>query len=137
MQIPLWCAALPLLILGSASAGAESGFASFYSGIGRHGEMTCAHRSHPFGRTLRVTHGKRSIECRVNDRGPFRRGRIIDLSASAARALGMIDAGVVQVLVETVEDAAKAGREADRKNTKREIPPTPGRILAASPTSVW
>lgn len=124
MQIPKWWAALPLLILGSASAGAESGLASFYPGVGRSGEMTCAHRSHPFGRVLRVTHGKRSIECRVNDRGPFKRGRIIDVSTRAARALGMTDAGVVPVLVEVVEDARKGIKEAEHKdaNTNEEIP---------------
>ena len=84
-------------------ARAESGLASFYPGVGKSGEMTCAHRSHPFGKRLRVSHGKVSIECRVNDRGPFIRGRIIDVSTSAARALGMIDAGIVKVLVEPVE----------------------------------
>jgi len=81
---------------------AETGMASFYPGIGARGEMTCAHRSHPFGKRLRVSHGQVSIECRVNDRGPFIRGRIIDVSTSAARALGMINAGVVRVVVEPV-----------------------------------
>jgi rare lipoprotein A len=102
MQIPKWCAALLLTIIGG-SASAESGLASFYPGVGKRGEMTCAHKTHPFGKRLRVSHGKVSIECRVNDRGPFVRGRIIDVSTSAARALGMIDAGVVRVSVEAVE----------------------------------
>jgi rare lipoprotein A len=62
--------------------------------------MTCAHRTRPFGSMVTVSHGGRSIRCRVNDRGPFVRGRVIDVSISAARALGMIGAGVVQVLVE-------------------------------------
>ena len=44
-----------------------------------------------------VTHGSRSIQCRINDRGPFIRGRVIDVSLSAARALGMMGAGVVRV----------------------------------------
>jgi len=98
-------------MLGSASADAESGLASFYPGVGNKSEMTCAHRSHPFGKKLRVSHGKISIECRVNDRGPFIRGRIIDVSTSAARALGMIDAGVVHVLVEAVDEARKAFKD--------------------------
>src|SRR5215218_1315087 len=106
MKIPTCCVALSLL-LGSVSARAESstqsGLASFYPGIGKKTEMTCAHRTHAFGKTLRVSHGKVSIECRVNDRGPFIRGRIVDVSTSAARALGMIGAGVVPVLVEVVE----------------------------------
>jgi rare lipoprotein A len=87
---------------------AETGLASFYPGIGKRNEMTCAHRSHPFGKRLRVSHGSVSIECRVNDRGPFIRGRIIDVSTSAARALGMISAGVVRVRVESIESAAPA-----------------------------
>ena len=41
----------------------------------------------------------RSIRCRVNDRGPFIKGRVIDVSVSAARALGMMDAGVVMVVL--------------------------------------
>jgi rare lipoprotein A len=85
-------------LLGAmTSAQAESGLASYYGGHGRHGEMTCAHRTRPLGSMVTVTHGGRSIQCRVNDRGPFIRGRIIDVSLSAARALGMMDAGVVRV----------------------------------------
>ena len=112
MPIAKWCAALPLLMLGSASANAESGLASFYPGVGKKTEMTCAHRSHPFGKKLRVSHGKISIECRVNDRGPFIRGRIIDVSTSAARALGMIDAGIVQVVVEAVDEEKAVVKDA-------------------------
>ena len=63
-----------------------------------------------WSRRLRVSHGKVSIECRVNDRGPFVRGRIIDVSTPAARALGMIEAGVVRVLVEPVESAPSGAR---------------------------
>ena len=99
-----------LLLSGSAMARAETGLASFYPGIGKRGEMTCAHRSYPFGKRLLVSHGKVSIECRVNDRGPFVRGRIIDVSTSAARALGMIQAGVVPVRVEPVESRPAAPR---------------------------
>lgn len=92
-----------LLLSSNVAAVAETGLASFYPATGKGGEMTCAHRSHPFGKRLKVSHGKLSIECRVNDRGPFVRGRIIDLSTNAARALGMIDAGVIQVSIEPVE----------------------------------
>jgi rare lipoprotein A len=88
------------LVLGGSVACAESGKASYYHGIGKSGEMTCAHRSRPFGSMVRVSYGHHSIQCRVNDRGPFIRGRIIDVSITAARALGMMDAGVVQVLIE-------------------------------------
>jgi rare lipoprotein A len=98
MNVTKVCAAL-LLLTGSA-AHAESGKASYYPGVGKGSEMTCAHRSRPFGSMVRVSYHGHSIQCRVNDRGPFVRGRIIDVSTSAARALGIIEAGVVEVLVE-------------------------------------
>jgi rare lipoprotein A len=60
--------------------------------------MMCAHRRHPFGSSLRVTMGSRSITCRVTDRGPFTKGRIIDVSPAGARALGF--SGVARVTVE-------------------------------------
>lgn len=81
------------------AAEAESGLASYYGGRGHHGEMTCAHRTRPMGSIVTVTHRNHSVQCRVNDRGPFVRGRVIDVSISAARALGMITAGVVRVSV--------------------------------------
>jgi rare lipoprotein A len=83
------------------SARAESGLASYYPGIGHTGEMTCAHRTKPMGTMITVTYHGRSIRCRVNDRGPFIKGRVIDVSVSAARALGMMEAGVVQVSLES------------------------------------
>jgi rare lipoprotein A len=87
---------LSLLLISSAHA--ESGLASYYGGRG-HG-MTCAHRTRPMGSVLTVSAGGRTIQCRVNDRGPFVRGRVIDLSVTAARALGMMRSGVVRVSVE-------------------------------------
>jgi len=82
-------------------AQAESGLASYYGyGKAGKGELTCAHRTRPFGSVLKVSWSGRTIQCRVNDRGPFIRGRIVDLSVSAARALGMMSAGVVHVSVE-------------------------------------
>ena len=62
--------------------------------------MTCAHRSLPFGTKLRVTHGGRSVVVTVNDRGPFVRGRVLDLSTAAARAIGI--EGLGQVTAEVV-----------------------------------
>jgi rare lipoprotein A len=62
--------------------------------------MTCAHRSLPFGTKLRVTHGGRSVIVTVNDRGPFVRGRVLDLSTGAARALGL--SGLGQITAEIV-----------------------------------
>ena len=78
----------------------ESGMASYYGGTGGHGEMTCAHRTRQMGSMVTVSYRGRSIRCRVTDRGPFIRGRIIDISTSAARALGIIGAGVVAVTLD-------------------------------------
>jgi rare lipoprotein A len=64
--------------------------------------MTCAHRSLPFGTKLRVTHGGRSVVVTVNDRGPFIRGRVLDLSTGAARAVGLTGAGVGRVTAEVI-----------------------------------
>jgi rare lipoprotein A len=64
--------------------------------------MTCAHRSLPFGTRLRVTHGGQSVIVTVNDRGPFIRGRVLDLSTGAARAIGLTGAGVGRVTAEVV-----------------------------------
>ena len=67
--------------------------------------LTAAHRTLPFGTKLRVTNldNGRSVVVRVNDRGPFIKGRIIDLSAAAARRIRMIDSGVASVTVEVID----------------------------------
>src|SRR5947209_1828428 len=64
--------------------------------------MTAAHRSLPFGTRLRVTHGGRSVVVTINDRGPFIRGRVLDLSTGAARAVGLTGAGVGHVTAQVV-----------------------------------
>ncbi len=71
-----------------------------------HDSLTCAHRSYPFGTLLRVknlSNGKEII-VKVTDRGPYGRGRIIDLSYGAARELGMLSQGVAMVEVHRVDD---------------------------------
>jgi len=83
-----------------ASARAEKGLASYYPGVGRADEMTCAHRTRPMGSLVTVSYRGRIIRCRVNDRGPFIKGRVIDISTSAARALGMMRSGIIRVSVE-------------------------------------
>src|SRR5579871_5285503 len=64
--------------------------------------MTAAHRTLPFGTKLRVTHGGRSVVVTINDRGPFIRGRVLDLSTGAARAIGLTSAGVGHVTAEVI-----------------------------------
>ncbi len=96
-----------------APGSVETGVASWY-GPGFHGrptssrevfdmyDMTAAHRSLPLGTRVMVTNlaGGRSVEVRINDRGPFAKGRIIDLSYAAARILGLIGPGTARVSVE-------------------------------------
>ena len=62
--------------------------------------MTAAHRSLPFGTKLKVTHGSRSVVVTVNDRGPFIRGRVLDLSKGAASVIGLTGRGVGYVVAE-------------------------------------
>ena len=87
----------------AAQAQSWTGKASFY---GARTPMTCAHRSLPFGTHVRVTNlaNKRSVVLVVHDRGPFIRGRIIDVSPMAADMLGFRQAGLTQVEVRTLVD---------------------------------
>lgn len=99
----------------SLPAFAEIGNASWY-GPGFHGHrtangerfdqgaMTCAHKSLRLGSVVRVTdlRSRRSILCRVNDRGLYIRGRIVDLSKRAAQALGMLGRGTARVRVDVI-----------------------------------
>lgn len=98
------------------SAHSETGIASFYGPefSGRKtasGEIfdpeafTAAHRTLPFGTLVRVTHlnNNRSVEVRINDRGPFIKGRIIDLSPAAARQLDMIRSGTARVRITVIQ----------------------------------
>ena len=67
-----------------------------------HDSLTCAHRTYPFGTQLKVTNpaNGKSVIVRVTDRGPYVKGRIIDLSARAAREIGIIAQGIAPVIVE-------------------------------------
>jgi len=77
----------------------------------RPGMLTAAHRTLPFGTCLRVKNleNGRSVEVRVNDRGPYAGGRIIDVSEAAARALGMRGQGVTRVRLERCGATAELG----------------------------
>jgi rare lipoprotein A len=72
-------------------------------------ELTAAHRSLPFDTEVEVVNpaNGKSVTVRINDRGPYRRGRIIDLSRAAAHELGMLDSGIIDVIIrypKVVED---------------------------------
>jgi rare lipoprotein A len=101
--------ALPALSTASGVRlfGPRDGEASFY-GSSRSTQLTAAHRTLPFGTRVRVTNRRngKSVVVRINDRGPFRRGRIIDVSHAAARALGMIRSGVAPVRLAIVKPPA-------------------------------
>ena len=98
----------------------QSGVASWYGGK-FHGRktasgarfnkeaMTAAHKTLPFGTIVRVTHlkSRRSIVVKITDRGPYIRGRIIDLSQGAARKLGMIRSGLAKVRVTVLRQGRK------------------------------
>jgi rare lipoprotein A len=105
-----WRDANASIASGSGSGRSFSGIASYYGNESgsrtasgqrfNQSAMTCAHRSLPFGTRLRVTHGDRSVVVTVNDRGPFVRGRVLDLSSGAARAIGL--GGVGRVVAEVL-----------------------------------
>ena len=71
--------------------------------------LVCAHRKYPFGSMLKVTNpaNGKHVVVRVADRGPFAKGRIIDLSYSAAKALGILSQGVAMVEVELYRNPTK------------------------------
>jgi rare lipoprotein A len=95
--------AVAALLLAATYAQAQtakhsfSGLCAYYPGRG--GGLTAAHKTLPFGTRVRVTDSKtgRSVIVVINDRGPFNKGRVLDLSAAAAKALGMMERGVVLV----------------------------------------
>ena len=112
--LPTAAAAVGIIALCPVSSfSAQSGIASVYSlesgsktASGARlnpGAFTAAHRTLPFGTKIRVTnkHNGRSVIVTINDRGPFVRGRIIDLTPAGARAIGVT--GTVPVTVETSE----------------------------------
>ncbi len=98
----------------SAQAATWTGKASYYAGGGRTASgarfnasgLTAAHRSLPFGTHLRVTNlgNGRTVQVTVNDRGPFIRSRLIDLSRGAADVLGFRHAGTAHVRIEVVQN---------------------------------
>ena len=112
----------------------QKGIASYYGrrATGRmtssgerlhHDSLTCAHRTHPFGTLLRVTNPANDsvVVVRVNDRGPFGRGRIVDLSWSAARQLGILRQGIAPVIVEVLPDSLAGTDDTHNKDFGNEF----------------
>ncbi len=91
-------------------------------------ELTAAHRTLPFGTRVRVrslVNGK-EVEVRITDRGPFSRGRVIDLSRAAAEAIGMLGLGVKDVLLLVPESTAPLAEPPARTSRARAIKRAPG-----------
>jgi rare lipoprotein A len=131
---------LLLSCLGLGPTKSETGMASYYS-TAFHGKptasgerfdmhaLTAAHKTLPFQTIVRVTNlsNKKTVEVRINDRGPFAKGRIIDLSYEAAKRIDMIQAGVAKVKVEIIKgksqpEPANPKPEAERATTLRDAP---------------
>ena len=101
----------------------EKGEASYY-GPGFHGketasgetfnqnDLTAAHRKLPLGTEAKVTNleNGKSVKVEVNDRGPYAKGRVIDLSKGAAKKLGIDDEGTAKVKIEATKDAIEEGK---------------------------
>ncbi|MBO0662240.1 septal ring lytic transglycosylase RlpA family protein [Jiella sp. MQZ9-1] len=99
----------------AGTTAAKSGRASYY-GTRFHGRrtangerfnmnaMTAAHKTLPFGTKVRVTNRRngKSVVVRINDRGPYARGRVIDLSKAAASRIGMINSGTAPVKIDVL-----------------------------------
>jgi rare lipoprotein A len=106
---------IAIVMAASSAALAESGVASVYAYSGgktasgeraNPGSLTAAHRTLPFGTQVRVTNKRngQSVVVRINDRGPFIRGRVIDVTPAAARALGF--SGLTQVSLDRMTIAS-------------------------------
>lgn len=117
------CARLPYAPRGGVEVGVASWYGQEFHGrptssreVYNMNDMTAAHRTLPFGTNVMVTNleNDRSVVVRINDRGPFVRGRIIDLSYAAARVLGLIGPGTARVRLENLggsrEPASEPGR---------------------------
>ena len=115
--------------------GSERGLATWY-GEPYHGrrtasgevfdtyeELTAAHRTLPFNTIVKVTNevNGREVEVRINDRGPFTKGRVIDLSLKAARQIDMVRAGTVPVTLTIVREATPTARRIEDSSSSATI----------------
>ena len=133
-----------LALTSFAHAYSASGTASYYGGRGRTasgghvGHMTAAHKTLPFGTQLRVTNlrNHRSAVVTINDRGPFIRGRIVDVSVGAAHALGMHASGTAPVHIEVVGSGARFADAGTTASIAAEVAPVRAAIAAAAAPAI-
>lgn len=163
LPLPVWRGVITLLLifcnltlpskdgLGvGLFAQTQEGIASYYakSWTGRrtangdrlhHDSLTCAHLKYPFGTRLKVTNpaNGKTVIVRVNDRGPYSKKRIIDLSWGAAKALGILQRGIAMVVVERVQDDIVVPMKPEDENVV-EVPSLElEEIMNDSITPVW
>lgn len=102
-----------------------------YGDIYNKNQYTCAHKVHPYGSLLKVTRldNNRSVRVKVIDKGPFIKGRIVDLSRAAAAALDLIKDGEARVKVEVVKRGKPGVAEREQEKPKaRTADPRPARV---------
>ena len=111
----LWLSSLTFLFavsFGQVQTGKASFYADKFEGIStasgekyRHGKLTAAHKTLPFGTRVRITNlsNNESVEVVINDRGPYVENRIVDLSKSAAEKLGFINQGLADIKLEVID----------------------------------
>lgn len=122
------CAMSPII----TAMGTQEGLASYYSYEfqGRptaNGEifdtekLTAAHRQYPFGTRVRVTNirTQQNVEVRINDRGPMKPERVIDLTLAAAKTIGLVQKGVERVRVEVLEWGPQPKAKKEKKRASR------------------
>ena len=127
---------LPILFSIQISA-QEYGIASYYSDEfhGRKtaygdtydkGKLTAAHKKHPYGTILKITRldNKKSVTVKVTDKGPYIKGRVVDVSRKAAEKLSLIDVGMAEVKVEVVNRMEKSSSSSSvaRTSPPKEVP---------------
>jgi rare lipoprotein A len=135
--LPFVCALFLFSLAVGPAAANERGIASWYGGkfhgrLTANGEifdtnkLTAAHRTLPFGTRVKVTslNTGKSVVVRINDRGPFLHGRIIDLSQAAAMEIGMLESGTAPVTVEvlTGEETSITAAATDRASRGSDLP---------------
>jgi rare lipoprotein A len=123
-SMPMAASPAPMVAAPATAGAGETGLAAVYSDRlqGRktasgerydRARLTAAHKTLPFGTMVKVVNTKnnKTVTVRINDRGPFQAGRILDLSPAAAKAIGIGPKGMAEVTAEAVGEAPKQGKK--------------------------
>ena len=122
------CGVKPII----TAMGTQEGLASYYSyefqgrptssgEIFDTQKLTAAHRQYPFGTRVLVTNirTQKNVEVKINDRGPMKPERVIDLTLAAAKTIGLVEKGVERVRLEVIEWGPQPKSKADKKRASR------------------